>query len=54
MCGRVDGCVKVSYECSSGQEGGFVTISRVWTTPDWAEEFRVHGAQWVSRVGELV
>jgi len=54
MCGGVDGCVKVSYECSSGQEGGFVTFSRVWTTPDWAEEFRVHGAQWVSRVGELV
>ena len=54
VCGRVAGCVVVSDECSSGQEGGFVTINRVWTAPDWAEEFRVHGGQKVSRVGELV
>jgi hypothetical protein len=54
VCGRVAECVKVSDECSSGQEGGFVTINRVWTAPDWAEEFRVHGSQKVLRVGELV
>ena len=30
VCGRVAGCVEVSDECSSGQEGGFVTIYRVW------------------------
>lgn len=54
VCGRVAGCVEVSDECSSGQEGGFVTINRVWTAPNWAEEFRVHGGRKVSRVGELV
>ncbi len=52
VSGRVGGCVEVSDECSSGQEGGFVTINRVWTTPDWAEEFRVHGDQKVLQVGE--
>jgi hypothetical protein len=46
--------VEVSDECGSGQEGGFVAINRVWTAPDWAEEFRVNGGQKVSRVGERV
>ena len=54
VCGRVAGCVEVSDECSSGQEGGFVTINRVWTAPNWAEEVRVHGDEKVLRVGELV
>jgi len=54
VCGRVAGCVEVLDECSLGQEGGFVTINRVWTAPNWAEEFIVHGGEKVSRVGELV
>jgi hypothetical protein len=54
VCGRVAGSMEVSDECSSGQEGGFVTINRVWTASDWAEEFRVHGGQKLSRIGELV
>ncbi len=54
VSGRVGGCVEVSDECSLGQEGGFVTINRVCTTPDWAEEFRVHVVDKVSWVGERV
>jgi hypothetical protein len=43
VCGGVAGRVKVAYECSTGHEGGFVTIDRMWTSPDGAEEVRVHG-----------